>query len=257
MTRLEDYRDKYRSVAFSRSDNGVLEVVLHTEGGPLVWGTEPHGELPDAFADIAADRDNRVVLLTGTGDRFCADRDDTLSALRSTADGWDRIYWEGKRLLTALLEIEVPVVAAVNGPARYHAELGVLADAVLAADTAVFQDKPHFTSDVVPGDGVQVVWQTLLGANRGRYFLLTGQELSAVEALRFGVVNEVLAPDALLPRARALAEDFATKSTLTLRYTRVALTGQLKRALFDELGYGLSLEGMALQSRATTPPTAR
>lgn len=254
MTVLADYRGKYRSVAFSRSAQGVLEVVLHTEGGPLVWGTEPHAELPEAFADIAADRENRVVVLTGSGDRFCADRDDTLSAVRSTPEGWDRIYWEGKRLLTTLLEIEVPVVAAVNGPAHYHAELAVLADVVLAADTATFQDRPHFVSDVVPGDGVQVVWQTLLGPNRGRYFLLTGQELSARDALQLGVVNEVLAPEGLLPRARALAAELATKSTLTLRYTRVALTGQLKRAMFDELGYGLSLEGMALRSRATPQP---
>lgn len=249
MTSLQDYGERYDCISFSRADNGVLTMTLHTEGSSLVWGTTPHRELPEAFADVAADRDNRVVLLTGAGDRFCADRDDTLSALRSSADGWDRIYWEGKRLLSNLLAIEVPVVAAVNGPAHYHAELALLSDVVIAADTTTFQDRPHFASGVVPGDGVQVVWQKLLGMNRGRYFLMTGQVLSAREALDLGVVNEILPPQDVLGRARALADSFAERATLTLRYTRVVMTGHIKRALTDELGYGLSLEGLALQAR--------
>ena len=249
MSALKDYTERYESVTFERSDNGVLTMRLHTADGPLVWGTTPHRELPEAFADVAADRETRVVLLTGTGDRFCADRDDTLSALRSSPEGWDRIYWEGKRLLSNLLDIEVPVVAAVNGPALYHAELALLSDVVLAADTTSFQDRPHFPSGVVPGDGVQVVWQKLLGTNRGRYFLMTGQELSAKDALDLGLVGEVLPGDQVLGRARQLADSFAERSTLTLRYTRVAMVGHIKRALAEELGYGLALEGLALQAR--------
>lgn len=245
---LDDYKDRYESVAFERSDSGVLIVRLHTGGGPLVWGTIPHRELPEAFADVAADRENRVVVLTGTGERFCADRDNSLSVLRSSPEGWDRIYWEGKRLLGNLMDISVPVVAAVNGPAHHHAELPLLSDVVIAADTATFQDHGHFPSGVVPGDGVQVVWQKLLGMNRGRYFLMTGQVLSAKDALDLGIVGEVVPPPDVLPRALALAESFAERTTLTLHYTRVAMTGHIKRALTEELGHGLSLEGMALQA---------
>jgi len=62
---------------------------------------------------------------------------------------------------------------------------------VLAADTALFQDAPHFMSGIVPGDGAHVVWPHLLGPNRGRYFLITGQELNARTAFEYGVVNEV------------------------------------------------------------------
>ncbi len=251
MATFDDYREKYKSVRMTR-DDGVLEVVLSTDGGSLVWGALPHRELPDAFADIASDRENRVVILTGAGDAFCAARDDSLSKTRDSPSGWDVIYWEGKRLLECLLAIEVPVIAAVNGPARYHAELAVLSDIVLASSTALFQDKPHFPSGVVPGDGVQFVWQQLLGLNRGRYFLLTGQEIDAFAAKNLGVVSEVLSPDELLPRARALAREFCTKSDLTLRYTRVALVQHLRRTVLQDLGYGLALEGLALMRPAQT-----
>lgn len=256
MTAFENYSTAYDSVRMSRQD-GILEVELNTRGGSLIWGALPHRELPEAFAAIAGDRENRVVILTGAGAEFCAARDDSLSKTRDSPLGFDVIYWEGKKLLDALLSIEVPVIAAVNGPARYHAELAVLSDIVLASDTALFQDKPHFPSGVVPGDGVQFVWQNLLGTNRGRYFLLTGQEIDAEEALRLGVVSEVLAPDALMSRAREIARQLATKSDLTLRYTRVALVQHLRRQVLLDLGYGLALEGLALMREPDAPSVDR
>lgn len=245
MAAYEEYSQKYESVAMSRAD-GILEVTLQTKGDSLTWGALPHRELPDAFHDIASDRGNRVVILTGAGDNFCVARDNSLSKTRDSPTGWDVIYWEGKRLLENLLSIEVPVISAVNGPARHHAELPVLSDIVLASKTALFQDHAHFYSGVVPGDGVQFIWQQVLGMNRGRYFLLTGQEINADEAKALGVVAEVLAPQDLMPRARTLARQLAEKSDLTLRYTRVALVQHLRRTVLQDLGYGLALEGLAL-----------
>ena len=242
MANLEQYANKYETINFERH-NGILQVTFHSRGESLKWGGPAHREFGNAFADIGSDPSNRVVILTGTGDDFCAGYEGTRPPM--TPIYLDTIYWEGKRLLTNLLDIEVPVIGAVNGPALVHAEIPVLSDIVLASETATFQDATHFPSGLVPGDGVHVVWPLLLGQNRGRYFLLTGQTLSAQEAQELGVVAEVLPRENLLPRAWQLAELLAQQTDLTLRYSRVALNLQLKRQMQDMLGYGLAIEGMA------------
>src|SRR5262245_64373834 len=244
MARFEEYATKYQDIRMQRR-NGILEVTFHTKGGPLQWNESAHREFAYAFTDIGADPENKVVILTGTGDVFCAEVDFRSFGALGSPRGWDKIYWEGKRLLMNLLDIEVPVSGAVNDPTLIHAEISVLSDIVIASETADFQDAPHFKNGIVPADGVHLVWPLLLGANRGRYFLLTGQKLSAQEALRLGVVNEVVPKDKVLPRAWELAEQLIKQPPLTLRYARVATVQQLKRLMLDGLGYGLALEGLA------------
>jgi enoyl-CoA hydratase/carnithine racemase len=152
-----------------------------------------------------------------------------------------------------LLEIEVPVISAINGPAWRHSEIPLLCDIVLAADTAQFQDSAHFPSDVVPGDGMHIVMPLLLGLNRGRYYLLTGQTLDARKAHELGLVAELLPPDKLMARAWELAEDLARRPTLLLRYTRLLLTEYLRRQMQDLLGYGLGMEMLALIEKPEAP----
>jgi enoyl-CoA hydratase/carnithine racemase len=239
-----DYFDRYETLAFERTAEGILTLRLHSDGGPVVYRSAHHRDWSRAFVEIAADRDNRVVILTGTGSSFI-DASGWEIPLDS-AGAWDPIYWEGRRVLNSLLDVPVPVIGAVNGPATIHAELALLSDITLAAETAFFQDAAHIPGGAVPGDGVHIVWQELLGSNRGRYFLLTGQRIPAREALALGVVNEVLAPDQLMPRALQLARQLAALPTLTLRYTRVAFTERWKRLMHEALGHGLALEGLAL-----------
>lgn len=166
-------------------------MTLHTSGGSLVWSASAHDELAYCFTDVGADRENKVVIITGAGHDFCAEIDHASFSL-TTAGAWDVVIDDGRRLLNNLLDIEVPVISAVNGPARVHPEIPVLSDTVIASETALFQDAPHFMRGTVPGDGGHVVWPHVLGPNRGRYFLLTGQELDARKALEYGVVNEVV-----------------------------------------------------------------
>lgn len=251
MSRFDSYRDKYSCLRMRRED-GILEMRLHTDDGPLRWGLVPHGELPDAFAEVGRDRDNRVVILTGTGDVFSGLRAST--ATRSlvqgiTAKAYDRVHWEGRALLMNLLNIECPVIAAINGPAWRHCEIPLLSDIVLASETAQFQDSAHFMSGMLPGDGMHIVMPLLMGMNRGRYFLLTGQTLDAQEAKELGLVNEVLPQDQVLARAWEHARMLAEKPTLLLRYTRVMLTEHLRKRMQDLLGYGLAMEGLALMEQ--------
>jgi enoyl-CoA hydratase/carnithine racemase len=240
---FEDYATRYPNVAMRRED-GVLELRLHSDGGPLIWGRGPHQQLGHCFADVGADPANRIVILTGTGEHFCARTDDSL-AVEFDAALWDELFHDARRLLFNLLEIEVPVITAVNGKASVHAELAVLGDVVLASDDAVFQDAVHFRHGAVPGDGVHVIWPHLIGPIRARYFLLTGQKLTAAEGRELGFVNEVHARESLLGRAHALARELARQPDQTLRYTRALFTRPLKRMLFEDLGFGLAVEGLA------------
>jgi enoyl-CoA hydratase/carnithine racemase len=242
-TPFAEYAEKYETIALHRRE-GILEVTVHTGGGSLVWTSRAHDELAYCFNDIACDRDNKVVILTGAGESFCNEIDFGTFKL-GTAHDWDEIIFEGQRLLNNLLGIEVPVIAAVNGPVTNHPEIPVMCDIVLAADTASFQDGPHFPSGIVPGDGAHVIWPHVIGSNRGRYFLLTGQELDAATALEYGAVNEVLPRDALLPRARELASVIAAKPLLARRYARTVLTRELKRVMQADLGFGLAYEALA------------
>jgi enoyl-CoA hydratase/carnithine racemase len=253
MTKLDDYAARYASMRMRR-EAGVLEVTLHTDGGSLKWGLKPHAELPDAFQDIARDRDNKVVILTGMGEEFSGPRvvptaGHPLFPTRPSAQFTENLVSEGRRLLLNLMNIEVPVISAVNGPAWRHSEIPLLADIVLASDDAAFQDSAHFPGGLVPGDGVHVVYPLLLGVNRARYFLLTGQILSAAEAHRLGLVAEVLPKAKLLARAWELARDIAAKPEVLVRHTRAVLTARIKRALQEELEFGLYNECLALMDR--------
>jgi enoyl-CoA hydratase/carnithine racemase len=245
MSKLDEYANKYRNMAMERQD-GILQVRFHTNGGPFVFSGRAHRELGDAFADIARDPENKVIIITGTGDSFCASLDVPANPGRITADIWSIIYAEGKRMLMNLLEIGVPVIGAVNGPALVHAELAVMSDIVIAGEDAVFQDAPHFPNGAVPGDGAHVVWPFILGPNRGRYFLLMGQKIAAQEALTLGIVSEILPREKLLTRAHEIARrQLLRQPILTLRYTREALASKYRHLMLEELGPGLAVEGLA------------
>jgi enoyl-CoA hydratase/carnithine racemase len=240
---FEDYCNKYPHVAMKRED-GILEITLHTDGKSMVWGGDVHQELGYCFSDIGADRGNEVIILTGAGDAFCNEY--VKGAVTSIDPNiWDHLYYDAKRLIMNLLNIEVPIIGVVNGPALIHAELVVLSDIVLASETATFGDAPHFPAGLVPGDGVHVIWPKLLGLNRGRHFLLTGQEINAQQALDWGVVTEVVPADRTMERAQELARMILSRPTLTRRYSRVVLTQELKGLMHDQLGYGIALEGLA------------
>jgi enoyl-CoA hydratase/carnithine racemase len=238
-----EYSVRYRHVAMRRIDN-IIELRLHSDGQSLVWGASPHSELGHCFADVGSDPQNHVVILTGTGAAFLADVD-TSWAYPQDPQKWDTIFANGRRLLMNLLDIEAPVIAAVNGPATVHAEIPALSDICIAADTACFADEAHFRYGVVPGDGVHVIWPALLGPNRGRSFLLRSERIEAAEALRLGIVSEVVPAHVTLERAWQVARELAQKPHKALRYTRLAFTQPLKRLLLENLGFGLALEGLA------------
>src|SRR5467141_146145 len=240
---FDSYRDKYENVRMKRED-GILEVALHTRGGPLVFNGYVHEAMVRAFRHISHDRDNHVVILTGTGNEFCAQLSPEGFDF-FTPIGYDKIRREGTKVLENILDIEVPMIAAINGSVTAHSEYALLCDIVIAAEGAYFQDAPHPAFGIVPGDGLHIVWPEVIGEIRGRYFLLSGQKLSAAEAKEYGAVNEVVSREALLPRVWELARHMKNQNPLTLRYTRMALSNRFRRRLQEGLSYGLALEGIS------------
>ncbi|HEY1981024.1 MAG TPA: enoyl-CoA hydratase/isomerase family protein [Xanthobacteraceae bacterium] len=254
MSRFDAYQDGFPNARMNRSKSGVLEVALHTDGGTLVFNGHTHEQFVDLFHAIGSDPDNRVVILTGSGDAFM----ETISPEGFdffTPQGYDKIYREGRKVLMNILDIEAPLIAAVNGPARLHSEYILLADIVLATPSTVFQDKPHFEFGIVPGDGVHLLWQEVIGSLRGRYFILTRQELDAETAKEWGAVNEIVPANELLARAREIAEGLAKLPPLTTKYTRIALTQKLRRIIDEGVTLGLALEGISAADVARTSKT--
>jgi enoyl-CoA hydratase/carnithine racemase len=244
MVKFDSYKDAFPHAKLVRSADGVLEVLLHTDGNTLVFDGHTHEEFVELFHQIGQDADNRVVILTGAGDAFI-DSIDAAGFDFFTPRGYDKIYREGKKVLANLLDIPVPVIAALNGPTTVHSEYVLLCDIVIATPDTVFQDKPHFAFGIVPGDGIHSLWPHAIGSIRGRYFVLTQQTLTVHEAKELGVVNEIVRREHLRERALEIAAGIAKLPPLTASYTRVALTQPLRRLVDESVGYGLALEGIS------------
>src|SRR5580698_9070899 len=249
MSHFDAYRDSFPNARLTRSESGVLEVALHTNGGTLIFDGHTHEQFVDLFHAVGSDPDNRVVILTGSGGAFMEEiRPDGFDFF--SPRGYDKIYREGKNVLMNILDIEAPMITALNGPVRLHSEYALLTDIVLATPETVFQDKPHFDFKIATGDGVNLLWPEVIGSLRGRYFVLTHQILDAETAKTWGAVSEIVPGSKLIQRAHDLADGIASLPPLASRYNRMALTRKLRRIIEDGLSYDLVLEGISAADAA-------
>lgn len=242
-TLRDNYFTAYRSLKLTRDEEGVLIVQFHSDGGPLTFTAEAHTEVVDAFYRISQDRANKIVILTGAGGDFMIGVD--WSSFKNPSDPgvWSQIHDEGVQVLENIANIRVPVIAAIEGRAHIHSEYALLANVIVAAEGATFQDVGHFAAGVVPGDGIFTAWSYRAGAGRAEAFLLNPQPLPARTAFEWGVVAEVVANGSALSRARELAALYLKAPEVTRRDTRVHFIQPLRERIVREVGYGLSLEG--------------
>jgi enoyl-CoA hydratase len=167
--------------------------------------------LLELFLAIEADASVRAVVLTGSGRAFCAGGD--LSILRELAGENEELQQElshiNHELLRCMLELDVPVIAAVNGPAvGFGAALVALCDIVVISEGA-FLSEPHVTYGLPASPACQLVWPYLMSRAVAKELLLSGRQVEASEALRLGLVNRVTAPGDLLTEAFRIAEELA------------------------------------------------
>src|SRR5436190_16112693 len=239
----DNYFAAYGNLKLTRDAKGILVAQFHSDGGPFIMTPQSHTEFVDAFYRIAQDRANKIVILTGAGGEFIADVD--WSSFGDVADPgvWSQVHDEGVQVLENIANIRVPVIAAIEGRAHVHSEYALLANVIVAAEGATFQDVAHFAAGVVPGDGIFTAWSYRAGVGRAEAFLLNPQPLPARTAYEWGVVAEVVPNGQALSRARELAELYLKAPEVTRRNTRVHFIRPLKERIVREVGYGLSLEG--------------
>ena len=248
-THLDDYAERWADYFTMRREDGILEVRMHTNGGPAEWGLEIHRAFIPAFADIGHDPENECVIFSGTGDRFLASMD-AAGWVRNGFDkpydfqkGYDYWYNDQVHEPFAMLNLEIPVIAAINGPFFIHQELALVNDIVICSESTTMADGHYTGMGIVPGDGVQTLFRELMGVNRAKYFLLTGQTLTAQQMLEMGLVGEVVANDKLLERAWELARNvFMKRSRSHRRMTRALLVQPWRELLTRELPMGMAME---------------
>src|SRR6266496_4941235 len=242
-TPQNDYFAAYGNLKLTRDAKGILVAQFHSNGGPFIMTAQSHTEFVDAFYRIAQDRANKIVILTGAGGNFIADVEWPSFGDASDPGVWSRIHDEGLQTLENIANIRVPVIAAIEGRAHVHSDYALLANVIVAAEGATFQDVAHFAAGVAPGDGIFTTWSYRGGAGRAEAFLLNPQPLPARTAQEWGVVAEVVPNGKALGRAQELAELYLKAPEVTRRNTRVHFIQPLKERIVREVGYGLSLEG--------------
>lgn len=236
------YFTRFPALQMTRAD-GVLVVKMHSAGGPLKFGAAEHEQFVDAFYAIGRDRASKVVILTGAGGEWIPDIDFASFGDVSDPDGWAKVHDEGVQVLENLANIRVPVIAAIEGKAWVHTEYALLANVIVAGESATFHDLPHFAGGIVPGDGIFTAWSYFVGPGRAQNLLLRPAPITSREAQSLGVVADVVPDGEALGRAQGIAREWLAKPDLARRYTRVHFVQPLKERLVREVSHALALEG--------------
>ena len=155
---------------------------------------------------------------------------------------------EGRQIVDHLLECSKPVISAVNGYAMgLGATVALLADVVFAARSATFADT-HVSMGIGAGDGGQVIWPLLMGVNRAKYYLMTGDRLDATEAERLGLVNFVVDDGAVVARRSRWRDASPPVRVSRSRRRRWAINSYMRMISNLVLPLSLSMEGRTMSS---------
>ncbi len=216
-----------------------------------------HHELEQVWIDLAADRDVNAIILTGAGRAFCAGGDvkgmaaGTLVGGGQSGSRFDRGpigAANGRRLVENILDVEQPIIGAINGDAvGLGATLALLCDITVVSEKARFADT-HVKVGVVAGDGGAVIWPVLIGPHRAKEFLMRGNFINGAEAGRIGMVNYAVAPEHVMPKARELAQELADGPTWAIRWSKLSVNKWLKQQANLIMDASLAYEMMTFKT---------
>ena len=234
----EEYKELFKEhFIMEKRDDGVLLVRMHTKGGPQLWSMELHRAIGQMWRTVGSDSDIELVIFTGTGKDWIIEFEPESWKPEITEPAYTRyehMFIDGRRMLIAMIQdVEVPTIGLINGSGG-HAEIALMCDICLMAEDAVIAD-PHFLYDIVPGDGIHSCLIELLGVRGAAYAMYTSQRFTAQQALAAGLVNEVVPPDRLIPRAYELADFIMKRHRTVRRLTSQVVKRPWKQRIVDDL----------------------
>lgn len=226
--------------------DGIADIRLNRPHRLNAVTLQLYDELNQALNQAEADPEARVVLLSGEGRAFCVGAD--MKEHKAGRTAFDRRqYLAGEQnVCKRLLQLKLPVVAAVNGFALgAGAELAIASDFLLMAESAQI-GLPEISIGTFLGGGVTWLLPRLVGLARARELVFLGERIRGAEAVQIGLANRVLADQGFIDAAREFARRIAAKApfsmTLAKRHLNFAAEGSLDAALVAEL------EGMMFAS---------
>ena len=231
--------DRILRVEFNRPDRlNALNMVMHEE-------------LRDLFGNIERDTEVDIVVLTGAGKAFCvgADFDQMETNLEhGYPDGHPGLLGDAATMARNILAIRQPMIAAINGDAiGLGATLALFCDVTYMARGARIGD-PHVRAAIVAGDGGPVLWPMLVGLNRAKEYLMTGDLLSADEADRIGLVNHVVELDELDEAVMKMARKLAAGPQIAIRFNKRLVNKELEDKVSRLYDLSLALEAITFET---------
>ena len=236
----------------------VATVTLNRPESLNAVNSRLHHELEQVWLDLAADPEVNAIILTGAGRAFCAGGDvkGMSSGSLTSGDGGKKSRFDrgpiaasnGRRLVENMLDVEQPIIGAINGDAvGLGATLALLCDITVVSEKARFADT-HVKVGIVAGDGGALIWPLLIGPHRAKEFLMRGNFINGAEAGRIGMVNYAVAPEQVMSKARELAQELADGPTFAIRWSKLAVNKWLKDQANLIMDAGLAYEMMTFRT---------
>jgi enoyl-CoA hydratase len=242
-----DAASRFEALRLDR-DGFVWRLTLTRPGLLNRFDAVLHREFVQALEIIRESGDARAVVLASEGRAFSAGGDFELIRAANTDPGLRRaMVDDARRLLSTLIDVPQPIIAAVHGPAMgLGATIALACDAVVASRNAVFADT-HVNIGLVAGDGGALVWSAAAGMLRARRHLLTGDPLDAETAFTLGLVTDLVdTAKEVVPAAAALASRIAALPPLAVQSTKRALNRVTQQRAGEVLELSLALEEATL-----------